>query len=104
MFERVVIDRNLPVEIVNKINELENGRPYISYYQSYDGVITFGGTLALRSASEEELQQLSLSERKVANIMRYRRVMVSQDIDAYVKFALQQYYLNDQNFRGSKRA
>ena len=94
-----VIDRNLPIEIVNMINKLENNRPYYLGYQSYANTLRFGGTFGLLTASEEEIQQLSLSERKIANIITYNRVMVHQNIEDYVKFAMQQYYFNYQ-FRG----
>lgn len=103
-FDRVIVDRNLPVEIVKKIDEMENDRPYYNYNQSYAMVVSFAGTFGLFEASEEELQQLSLSERKIANIYTYSRVMESQNIDDYVQFALQQHYLNDQSFIGSKKS
>lgn len=101
-FDYNIIDRNLPIEIVNKIDEMENNRLYYNYNQSYASVVRFGGTLGLYSASEEELQQLSLSERKIANIATYGRVMESQNIEDYVQFALQQYYLNNQNLISRK--
>lgn len=97
-FSHVVVDRNLPNEIVKKIDEMENGRQYYNYKQAYTMVVSFGGTLGLKTASEEEIQQLSLSERKVANISTYGRVMQPQNFEDYVQYALQQYYLNDQNF------
>lgn len=97
-FSQVVVDRNLPNEIVKKIDEMENGRQYYKYNQAYARIVRFGGTLGLMTASEEEIQQLSLSERKVANICTYSRVTQSQNFEDYVQFALQQYYLNDQNF------
>ncbi len=98
-FSHVVVDRNLPAEIVKKIDEMESGRSYYNYNQSYANVIRFGGTLGLMSASKEEQQQLSLSERKVANICTYGRVTKQQQsLEDYLQFVLQQYYLNDQNF------
>ena len=54
-------------------------------------------------ASEEELKQLSLSERKIINISTYGRVNESQKIEDYVQFVLQKYYLDDQNFVIGKR-
>lgn len=101
-FDYNIIDRNLPIEIVNMIDEMENNRLYYDYNQAYASVVRFGGTLGIGNASEEELQQLSLSERKIANISTYGRVMESQDLEDYVQFALQHYYLNDQNFISRK--
>lgn len=101
-FEYNIIDRNLPVEIVSRIEEIENNREYYTYNQSYARVIRFGGTLGLYSASEEELQQLSLSERKIANITTYGRILEPQNIEDYIQYALQQYYLDEQNF-GTKK-
>lgn len=94
----IVVDRNLSVDIVKQIDEMENDRPYYRYCQSYASVVRFGGTFGLYTASEEEIQGLSLSERKVANICTYGRTLKSQPIDDYVKFALHQYYLDEQNF------
>lgn len=102
LFSTVIVDRNLPIEIVNKINEIENNRPYYNYNQAYARLIRFGGTLGLYSASEEELQQLSLRERKIANISTYGRVVESQDFEYYIQFVLQQNYLNPQNFINQK--
>lgn len=102
--ERVLFDRNLPIEIVKKIDEIEENRPYYNYNQDYSGLVRFGGTIGLYRASEEELQQLSLSERKIANICTYGRVRESQNIEDYVQFALQQYYLNEQNFINQKKS
>ena len=84
------------------IEEMENDRLYYNCKQSYAGVVRFGGTLGLLMASEEELQQLSLSERKIANILTYSRVTESQNFEDYLQCALQQYYLNDQNFISQK--
>lgn len=97
-FNLNIVDRNLPTKIINMIDETEKNRPYYNYNQAYARLVRFGGTLGLYSASEEELQQISLSERKIANILTYGRVMEPQDIEDYVQFALQQYYLNEQNF------
>lgn len=104
IFDYREIDKNLPIEIVNKIDEIENNRPYIRHNAPYDGLLTFGGTLALYSATEEELEQLTLSERKIANIKTYGRVYESQDIEDYVKFALQQRYLKGQNDPSNKKS
>jgi len=101
-FNLNIVDRNLPTEIINMIDETEKNRPYYNYNQAYARLVRFGGTLGLYSASEEELQQLSLSERKIANILTYGRVMEPQDLEDYVQFALQQYYLNEQNFINRK--
>ena len=97
-FSYVIVDRNLPIEIVNQIDEIENNRSYYNYNQAYARLVRFGGTLGLLCASEEELQQLSLSERKIANICTYGRVLELQNFEDYVQFALQQYYLNDKTF------
>lgn len=97
-FSRVIVDRRLPIEIVNKIDEMENNRPYYKHVQPYVAVASFGGSFGLYYASDEELQQLSLSERKIANLKTYERVRESQNIEDYVRFALQQSYLNEQNF------
>lgn len=102
LFSRVIVDRNLPIEIVKKIDEMENGRPYYNYNQHYARLVRFGGTLGLSCASEEELQQLSLSERKIANICTYGRVGEPQDIEDYVQFALHQTYLNEENYGNRK--
>jgi hypothetical protein len=99
----IIIDRNLPTEIVDKIDEIENGRAYYNYKQSYTNLVRFGGTLSIFTASEEELQQLSLSERKIANIYTYGRVNNPQDIEEYVQCVLQQYYLNEENFMNQKK-
>lgn len=102
-FDNIIIDRNFPNEIVKKIDEMENDRSYYDYNQSYARLVRFGGTLGIFSASEEELQQLSLSERKIANISTYGRINKTQDIEEYVQFALQQYYLNEENFINRKK-
>ena len=94
----VVIDINLPEKIVKKIDEMENGRPYYVGCQSYIDAIRFGSSFGLYAASEEEIQQLSLSERKLANIKVYGRVRVSCDLEEYVNRVMQEYYLNDKNF------
>ena len=104
IFERITIDRKLPLEILSMIDELEKDRPYYTYCQGYDGLLTFGGTFGLWYASEEELKYLSLSERKIANISTYGRVRISQSIEDYVQFALQQYYLNNQNFINKRKS
>ena len=98
-----VINRNLPVEIIYKINELENNRPYIRYWEAYDGLLTFRGSLGMKNITEEEEQQLSLSERKIANIRAYGRVRQSQNIEDYLQFVLQQRYLS-QEFIHSKKS
>ena len=105
IFSRVIADRRLPIEIVNKIDEIENNRPYYNFNQSYARLVRFGGTLGIFTASEEEIQQLSLSERKIANICTYGRITnsSSMDIEQYIQFALQQYYLNAKNFINSKK-
>lgn len=98
-----IIDRRLPKELVDLIEEMEKDRPYYNYAQSYANVVRFGGTLGIQTASEEELRQLSLSERKVANILTYGRVLTSQNLESYIEFALQQYYLNEQNFPNTNK-
>lgn len=105
IFSRVIADRRLPIEIVNKIDEIENNRPYYNYKQSYADLVRFGGTLGIFTASEEEIQQLSLNERKIANICTYGRITdsSSMDIEQYIQFALQQYYLNDKNYSNNKK-
>lgn len=102
-FEDDVIDRNLPDNIINAINEIEKDRPYYTSCQSYASVLRFGGTLGIHTATLEELQQLSLSERKVANILTYARVIEPQNIEEYVAEALQHPYLNDKNFVDDKQ-
>jgi len=97
------IDKNLPPEIVAAIDEMEQGRDYYRYHADYSGSVSWGGTFALHYATEEEIQQLSLTERKVANIKTYGRVHESQDLEDYVQYALQQPYLDEQKFRGQKR-
>lgn len=94
----VTLDRRLPPEIVQQIDEMEKDRPYYLYYQPYASLIRFGGTLGIPTASVEELQELSLSERKIANISRYNRIHQPQKIEDYVKFALRQHYLDEKNF------
>ena len=93
-----IIDKNLSPEIIDKINELENGRPYYNYNQSYAGVIRFGTSFGLFTARLQEVQELTLSERKIANISTYGRVNKSIDFEEYVQFVLQQHYLNEENF------
>lgn len=99
-----IIDRRLPTVIVNMIDEMEGNRPYYVHNQSYANVVRFGGTLGLSCASDEELQQLSLSERKIANINTYGRVgsRTFENIEDYVQYALNQYYLS-QNFTNRKK-
>lgn len=94
------INRNLPQKIVDMIEAMEKGRPYFTGNQSYADLVRFGGTLGISGTNDEEL---SLSERKVANICRYSRVFNHQDIEEYVQFALQQYYLDETNFPGRKK-
>lgn len=101
--DKIIIDRNLPKEIVQKISEIENGRNYYTGRQAYAGLIRFGGSFGLLTASEEELQHLSLSERKIANISTYGRRYEFEDIEDYVQFALQNYFLNEENFKNIKR-
>ncbi len=96
-----IIDKNLPAEYVGIINEMEQNRPYYSGYQPYASVIRFGGTLGLRSASEEELSQITLSERKIANISTYGRVYKELRIEDYIEYVLQQTYLNEETFKNS---
>ncbi len=103
VFSYAKVDRNLPTEIASKIDEIENDRPYYTYNQSYAQLVRFGGTLGIYCASEEELLRLSLSERKVANITTYGRITESQDIEEYVQFTLQHFYLNDDNFVNGKK-
>lgn len=98
-----IIDRRLPKEIIDMIEEIEQDRPYYNYNQSYARVVRFGGTLGIQTASEEEIQQLSLSERKISNILTYGRVLESQDLESYINFALQHYYLNEQNFSNGNK-
>lgn len=94
----VTANKKLPIEIANKIDEIENNRPYYKGAQPYDMVASFGTSFALHHASDEELQQLSLSERKIANLKTYARVRKSQNIEDYVQYALQHTYLNEENF------
>lgn len=102
-FTTVVADQTLPAEIVEMINEVEANRPYQTHNQAYAKLVRFGGTLGIMTASEEELQQLSLSERKVANICTYGRITESQYFESYIEFVLQQHYLNEQNFTNQKQ-
>ena len=96
--EQKTIDRNLPAEIIRQIDEIEQGRPYYKYNQSYIDVMRFGGTLGLKTASEEEIQRLSESEKKIANIYTYGRVFEPMSINDYVEYALKEgYYLKDQH-------
>lgn len=101
------IDKNLPSQYVTIINDMEQNRPYYGGYQSYASVIRFGGTLGLRSASEEEVSQISLSERKIANISTYGRInegsrlFKTLSIEEYIEYALQQTYLNEELFKNS---
>ena len=57
----------------------------------------------MKNITEEEEQQLSLSERKIANIRAYGRVRQSQNIEDYLQFVLQQRYLS-QEFIHSKKS
>ncbi len=96
-FNYNIIDRNLPKEILDMIDALEENRPYYLGAQHYAAVVRFGGTFGLYTASEEELQCLSLSEKKIANIGTYGRVFEPGNIEDYVEFALKHYFLFDQN-------
>lgn len=101
------IDKNLPTKYVDIIDEIEQNRPYFNGYQPYASVIRFGGTLGLRHASEEELLQITLSERKISNISTYgrinegRRLFKTLSIEEYIQYALQQTYLNEELFKNS---
>ena len=97
-FDTTIIDKSLPSEIISIIDEMEMDRPFYCYNQDYARVVRFGGTLGIMTASEEELQQLTLSERKIANICTYGRIRESQYFESYIEFLLQQYYLNEKNY------
>lgn len=96
--EKVIIDMNLPKDIVEKILQMETDRPYYTNCQPYNDAICFGGSFGLNYASAEELKKLSLSERKLANIKTYGRVRHSENIEDYVERVVQEYYLNPENF------
>lgn len=92
-----VIDRNLPPEFVSKIDEIEGDRPYRRDCASYIDTIRFGTSFGAEMASEEEIEAMSLSEKKALNIKMYNRIKTSMDIEEYVQYAISQGYLANQD-------
>lgn len=71
--------------------------------QLYSDVIGFGTTFGLDIDSKEEFRELSLAERKAANVTVTDRVQVPLDIDIYCELMLQGYFMNPENFPESKK-